>query len=89
MLTLSRNDGTNFNHPAPFPVKLADWLMKINTPDGGTVLDPFGGSGTTAVAAHANGFRSVAIERDTEYAQMIVDRYEQATGEGEGVPLAA
>ena len=64
-----------FVHPAPFPVALADWLMKINTPDGGTVLDPFAGSGTTAVAALRNGFQSVAIEREPEYAQMIVDRY--------------
>lgn len=68
-----------WDHPAPFPEKLADWLMKINTPDGGTVLDPFAGSGTTAVAAHANGFKSVAIERDPAYAQMIVDRYKSVT----------
>src|SRR5699024_4839156 len=64
-----------WDHPAPFPPKLADWLVKINTPDGGTVLDPFAGSGTTAVAALRNGFQSVAIEREPEYAQMIVDRY--------------
>lgn len=75
-LSLSVNTNSKvWDHPAPFPVKLADWLMKINTPDGGTVLDPFAGSGTTAVAAQANGFKSVAIERDPEYAQMIVDRY--------------
>lgn len=67
-----RNGG--FKHPAPFPTRLADWLMKINTPDGGTVLDPFAGSGTTAIAAHGNGFNSVMIERDPEYAQMIRDR---------------
>lgn len=64
-----------WDHPAPFPVALADWLMKINTPDGGAVLDPFAGSGTTTIAALRNGFRSVAIEREPEYAQMIVDRY--------------
>lgn len=63
-----------WRHPARFSVKLADWIMKINTPDGGTVLDPFAGSGTTAIAAHGNGFNSVMIERDPEYAQMIRDR---------------
>lgn len=68
---------SEFHHPAPFPVALADWLMKINTPDGGTVLDPFAGSGTTAVAALRNSFQSVAIEREPEYAQMIVDRYKE------------
>lgn len=64
-----------YTHPAIFPTALADWLMKINTPDGGTVLDPFAGSGTTSIAALRNGFQSVAIEREPEYAQMIVDRY--------------
>ena len=64
-----------YAHPAIFPTALADWLMKINTPDGGTVLDPFAGSGTTSIAALRNGFQSVAIEREPEYAQMIVDRY--------------
>lgn len=70
-----RNIRNEWDHPAPFSEKLADWIMKINTPDGGTVLDPFAGSGTTAVAALRNGFQSVAIEREPEYAQMIVDRY--------------
>jgi len=66
---------TGGGHPPPYPIQLADWVMKINTPDGGTVLDPFAGSGTTAVAALRNGFQSVAIEREPEYAQMIVDRF--------------
>lgn len=70
-----RNITNDWDHPAPFPVKLASWLMRINTPDAGTVLDPFAGSGTTAIAAADNGFKSIAIERDEQYAQMIVDRY--------------
>ena len=75
VVTLSISDRTGWDHPAPFPIALADRLMKINTPDGGTVLDPFAGSGTTSIAALHNGFQSVAIEREPEYAQMIVDRY--------------
>ena len=71
----ARHSANGTDHPAPFPVQLADWLMKINTTDSGTVLDPFAGSGTTAVAALRNGFQSVAVEREPEYAQMIVDRY--------------
>lgn len=75
-LSLSVNErAAEWRHPARYPTALADWLMKINTPDGGTVLDPFAGSGTTAVAASTNHFRSIAIERDPHYAQMIVDRY--------------
>ena len=69
-------DSRGWDHPAPFPIALAEWLMNINTPDRGTVLDPFAGSGTTAVAALRNGFQSVAIEREPEYARMIVDRYQ-------------
>lgn len=74
-LATGRDQDTGWDHPAPYPIQLADWLMKINTPDGGTVLDPFAGSGTTSIAALRNGFQSVAIEREAEYAQMIVDRY--------------
>ena len=63
------------NHPAVYPWKLAEWCAKLTCPPSGTVLDPFAGSGSTAVAALRNGFQSVAIEREPEYAQMIVDRY--------------
>lgn len=62
-------------HPAAFPPALAEWCSKLVTPTGGVVLDPFAGSGSTAIAALRNGFQSVAIEREPEYAQMIVDRY--------------
>lgn len=76
-ISLSHSEpARKWRHPARFQVKFADWLMKINTPDGGTVLDPFAGSGTTAVAALRNGFTSIAIERDPGYARMIVDRYQ-------------
>lgn len=70
----ANSDGLN-DHPAPFPWQLAEWCMKLICPPGGTVLDPFAGSGSTAIAALHNGFQSVAIEREPEYAQMIVDRY--------------
>lgn len=65
-----------YKHPAKFPVALAEWCAKLICPPGGTVLDPFAGSGSTAIAALRNGFQSVAIEREPEYAQMVVDRYE-------------
>ena len=71
----ANSDGLN-DHPAPFPWQLAEWCMKLICPPGGTVLDPFAGSGSTAVAALRNGFQSVAIEREPEYARMIVDRYQ-------------
>jgi site-specific DNA-methyltransferase (adenine-specific) len=43
------------------------YLVRLVTPPGGTVLDPFMGSGTTGIAAVLEGFRFIGIERDPEY----------------------
>lgn len=43
------------------------WLVRLITPDGGTVLDPMCGSGTTGIAARLEGFSFVGIEREAEY----------------------
>jgi site-specific DNA-methyltransferase (adenine-specific) len=43
------------------------WLCRLVTPKGGLILDPFTGSGSTGVAALAEGFRFVGIEREAEY----------------------
>jgi site-specific DNA-methyltransferase (adenine-specific) len=57
--------GTN-KHPTVKPLKLLRWLVKLVTPKGGTVLDPFAGSGTTCLAALEEGFQFIGIERDPE-----------------------
>ena len=54
-------------HPAPYPVKLAERLIKMFSFAGDTVLDPFAGSGSTAVAAIRAGRNSVSIEVEKEY----------------------
>ena len=51
-----------------------EYLIKLITPPNGLVLDPFGGSGTTAVAAQENGFNYVLIEREKEYIDIIKQR---------------
>jgi site-specific DNA-methyltransferase (adenine-specific) len=43
------------------------WLVRLVTPPGGKVLDPFAGSGTTGVAAALEGFDAVLLEREPEY----------------------
>ena len=43
------------------------WLIRLTTPPGGVVLDPFAGGGTTCLAARAEGRRWIGIERDPEY----------------------
>jgi len=55
------------DHPTIKPVALMRWLVRLVTPPGGVVLDPFSGSGTTGMAAAAEGFRAVLIERDKNY----------------------
>jgi DNA modification methylase len=50
------------------------WLVRLVTPPGGTVLDPFAGSGTTAEACIIEGFRCVLIEQDPAHAELIKTR---------------
>ena len=59
------------DHPTMKPVALMRWLCRLVTPPGGTVLDPFTGSGTTGVAALSEGFRFVGIEREDHYREDI------------------
>lgn len=54
-------------HPTVKPTELMRHLVRLVTPPGGLVLDPFLGSGTTAVAAELEGFRWLGIEREAEY----------------------
>ena len=54
-------------HPTVKPTELMRHLVRLVTPPGGTVLDPFLGSGTTALACEAEGFEWVGIEREAEY----------------------
>jgi site-specific DNA-methyltransferase (adenine-specific) len=54
-------------HPTVKPVDLMRHLVRLVTPTGGTVLDPFLGSGTTALAAEMEGFEWIGIEREGEY----------------------
>jgi site-specific DNA-methyltransferase (adenine-specific) len=54
-------------HPTVKSVALMRWLVTLVTPVGGVVLDPFCGSGSTGVAALADGFRFAGVEREKEY----------------------
>jgi hypothetical protein len=61
-------------HPTVKPVAVMRWLVRLVTPPGGTVLDPFTGSGTTGIAAALEGFGFVGVERDPEYAKIAEAR---------------
>lgn len=58
-------------HPTVKPLDLMRWLVRLVTPPGGVVLDPFLGSGTTAEACVIEGFRCVGIEREPDYHALI------------------
>jgi len=71
----SKADRNGSKHPTVKPVSLMEWLCALVTPPGGTVLDPFAGSGTTGVAARAKGFNVVLCEREAEYVGDILRRF--------------
>jgi DNA modification methylase len=62
------------HHPTVKPVDLMRWLVRLVTPPGGTVLDPFTGSGTTGCACAVEGFEFIGIEREPEYADIARQR---------------
>ena len=62
------------NHPAPFPVALAERLIRMFSFVGDTVFDPFLGTGTTSVAAARCGRNSIGSEIDPDYFTLCIDR---------------
>jgi site-specific DNA-methyltransferase (adenine-specific) len=54
-------------HPTVKPIELMRWLVRLLTPHGGLVLDPFTGSGSTGAAAVLEGARFLGIEREASY----------------------
>jgi site-specific DNA-methyltransferase (adenine-specific) len=69
------NDGSITNtHPTVKPIDLMEWLITLVTAEGQIVLDPFVGSGTTAVAAKNLNRRFVAVERQAEYVSLAQAR---------------
>jgi DNA modification methylase len=66
-----RNGST---HPTMKPLSLMRYLCRLITPPGGTILDPFGGSGTTGLAAIKEGFHYILIEQQEEYCEIARKR---------------
>ncbi len=61
-------------HPTVKPLALMEYLIKLVTPKGGTVLDPFMGSGTTGIAAKKLGYNFIGIEKESEYIKIAEAR---------------
>lgn len=68
-------------HFATMPLELAERCVLAGSPEGGTVLDPFGGSGTTGLAAHRHGRKAVLVELNPAYVEIAQKRIADATEE--------
>ncbi len=71
----------NGEHPTMKPVELFEYQMLNNTKGGDIVLDSFGGSGTTMIAAEKNGRVGYLMELDPKYTDVIVKRWQDFTGQ--------
>jgi len=73
-----KGESTRKGHPAPFPLALAERLIKMFSFAGDTVLDPFAGTGTTGIAAMNTGRSSVSIDIEPKYVELARERFLQA-----------
>jgi DNA modification methylase len=68
-------------HPTMKPIELCGYLIKNSSKEGDIVLDPFGGSGSTLIAAEQLGRTCYVMELDPKYVDVIIERYEKYTGQ--------
>lgn len=73
-------------HPTVKPLTLMRWLVRLVTPPGGLVLEPFAGSGTTLEAVALEGFRAIGVEREATYLPLIAARMERVGLALDGAP---
>lgn len=79
----SKKERGEYNtHPTVKPLALMRYLVRLITPPGGIVLDPFTGSGTTLIASKLEGFFYLGIEREQQYCEIARKRVEQAQMQG-------
>ncbi|MGP5719303.1 DNA-methyltransferase [Glutamicibacter arilaitensis] len=64
-------------HTTVKPLELMRWLCRLLTPAGGTILEPFAGSGTTLEAAALEHFQCIGIEREADYLPLIKSRFDK------------
>jgi modification methylase len=76
-----RGASTRAGHPAPFPSILAERLIRMFSFAGDTVLDPFGGTGSTAIAAAAAGRNSILVDIEPKFIEMATRNISTAIGQ--------
>ncbi len=70
-------------HPTVKPVELMRYLVRLVTPAGGTILDPFMGTGTTGIAAHLENRNFIGIEKKDQYFKVSERRIRSASSYAE------
>ena len=78
---IPKDSANEYAHPTQKPVKLSEFAIRNTTERGGTVLDLFGGSGSTLIACEQLNRRCCMMELDPRYCDVIIKRWEQFTGE--------
>lgn len=78
--TLFGDTSRSVVHPTQKPVALAEYMLKSYSQEGDIILDLFGGSGTTLIAAEQLGRKARLVEIDPHYCDVIIARWEKATG---------
>ena len=73
----------NINHPCPKPINQWLWLLQRVSKHDDLVLDPFCGSGTTALACHKTGRRFICIDKDPDYIAIAKRRYAELIAQGD------
>lgn len=89
VLRIPRVWGGHKEHPTQKPVELLRQLIKVATPAGGLVVDPFAGSGSTGVAALLEGRRFLGIEREPHYVEVARERLAEAVADARAGGRAA
>jgi modification methylase len=77
-----KGESTRQGHPAPFPERLAERLVRLFSFAGDTVLDPFVGTGTTCIAALQSGRSSIGLEIEEKYLKMAERRLRASAAQG-------
>lgn len=80
VLRIGKNTAS-WEHGAMFPVRLPEFFIRAYSDPGDIIFDPFIGSGTTLIAAQKHGRICYALEISPKYCDVVIDRWEQYTGE--------
>lgn len=82
--SIAATNSERVGHPTQKPVRVMSWSMEqTDVPDGGIVMDPFMGSGTTAIACIRTGRRFIGIEKDAAHFRTACDRISRELSQGD------